>query len=75
MSEASPRHDARIVKHMRALGAAAEKRDVDKFIEAMVGIRNDESLTPPQRGAILKTIAQEQAAAFHEIVTGKPFGA
>jgi hypothetical protein len=70
----TPSRDPRIVKHMRALGAAAEARDVEKFREALRAIRDDNALTPPQRGAILKTIAQEQAAGFHTIVTGQPFG-
>ncbi len=69
-----PPRDPRIVKHMRALGAAAEARDVEKFKEALRAIHDDNALTPSQRGAILKTIAQEQAAGFHTIVTGKPFG-
>lgn len=66
--------DPRIVKHMRALGEAAEKRSVELFTAALDAIGADQNLTPQQRGAILKTIAQEQAASYHFIITGKPFG-
>jgi hypothetical protein len=66
-----PARDPRIVKHMRVLASAAEARDAAQFIEALKGIRNDDQLSPPQLGAILKTIAHEQAAAFREIVSKK----
>ena len=65
--------DPRIVKHMRALAEAAEERSVEKMTAALDGIRADELLSPQQRGAILKTIAQEQASAYHLIITGRAF--
>jgi flagellar motility protein MotE (MotC chaperone) len=35
-------------------------------------IHDDASLTPQERGAILKTIAQEQAAAYSLILAADP---
>lgn len=68
-----PARDPAIVKHMRALGEAAEARSIELFTAALDAVREDPSLSPAQRGAILKTIAQEQAATYHMIITKTPF--
>lgn len=64
--------DSRVKKHLAALHAAATKGDPEAFANALRGIRDDGLLNPVQRGALLKTIAQEQAAGFAYAMTGKP---
>src|SRR5262245_6587138 len=76
MSDASetpapfPPRDKRIVKHIRALEESGQ--DIEKFVTALRDIRDDASLTPPQREAIFKTMAQDAAQAYYVMVTGKP---
>lgn len=69
-----PPRDPRIMKHIQALAAAAEARDPKMLVDALTELRGDARLTPIQRGAIFKTIAQEQASAYQMILTGRGFG-
>ena len=67
---AKPR-DQKIVAHMRNLEAAAASRDIQEFGKVLLSIRQDATLTPAQFGAIAKTIAQEQAATYYQVMTGR----
>ncbi len=64
--------DERVKKHLGALHEAAKAGDPEAFSKALQGIRDDGLLNPAQRGALLKTIAQEQASTFSVAMTGKP---
>lgn len=63
--------DPKVKKHLLALDAAARKLDPEAFAIALRGIKEDSTLTPVQRGALLKTIAQEQAASYAFAVTNE----
>ena len=64
----SPR-DQRIVKHLRQI--AESGTDIEKFCEAVRGVRDDAGLTAAKRDAIWKTMAQEAAQAYFVFATGK----
>ena len=64
----------RMTRHLKALGEAAASRSIDAFKAALEGVRNDDDLSPIQRGAILKVIAQEQASVFSQVIMKQPFG-
>lgn len=62
--------DRRIVKHIQALTEAGT--DIKKFIQALERMKDDISLTQPQREAIFKTLAQDAASAYFVFATGNP---
>lgn len=64
------RRDQRIVRHMKALEAALGQEEA--YQQALNGVRDDNSLTPPQREAIYKTLAQQSLLWYIEALSGKP---
>lgn len=65
-----PPRDRRIVKHIKALGAAG--MDIGAFSKALEAVRDDPNLSTAMREAIWKTLAQEAAQAYYVFTTGKP---
>ena len=68
--EKIPPRDKRIKRHIAAIAAAGV--DIQKFVEALRGVRDDPALTTAHREAIFKTLAQEAAQAYFVFATGKP---
>lgn len=66
--EGKPR-DRRIVMHVKALQEAGQ--DTKAFVEALAAIKNDANLNDAQRGAILKTLAQNMALTYSAILSPK----
>lgn len=64
----SPR-DRRITKHIRTIADAGT--DIEKFAEALRGVRDDPALTSAHRDAIYKTLAQEASQAYFVFATGQ----
>jgi hypothetical protein len=66
---ATPKHDRRIVKHIRELEAAGT--DTQKFLAALIAVRDDSALSQAQRGAIHKSVAQSAVIGLRECLSGK----
>jgi hypothetical protein len=65
----STKHDRQIVKHVRELEAAGT--DTQKFLSALIAIRDDTHLSDAQRGALHKTVAQSAVIGLRECLSGK----
>ena len=69
VAKITPR-DKRIVRHVQAIAEAGV--DIEKFADAIRGVRDDPALTSAHREAIFKTLAQDAAQAYFVFTTGKP---
>ena len=70
LEKITPR-DKRITRHIAAIAQAGV--DIEKFADAVRGVRDDPALTSAQRAAIFKTLALEAAQAYIVFASGKPF--